>query len=134
MDTANTSWGREPCWKVDSFGPFNTSVEVEDPFLSAKHILVTPSDTHLCILLTRNDPSGGTMERIESPFLNTLKYLHIRGPGAHVCSELFKTEGKPSKISSSRLVNVVGYVTLIWTNWFFIRQPLRRAILRCQSQ
>lgn len=34
------------------------------------------------------------MEGIEAPFLHTLKYLHIRGPGAHVFSELFKAEGK----------------------------------------
>lgn len=70
------------------------ALQSKDPFLSAKHILVTPSDAHLCVLLTRNDRSGGTIEGIEAPFLNTLKCLHLRGPGAHVCSELFKTKGK----------------------------------------
>lgn len=29
LDPANTNWGREPPWEVDSFDPFNTSIGVE---------------------------------------------------------------------------------------------------------
>jgi hypothetical protein len=86
--------GGSPLGKLTHLTLSISALQSKDPFLSAKHILVTPSDAHLCVLLTRNDPGGGTMEGIEAPFLNTLKYLHIRGPGAHVCSELFKTKGK----------------------------------------
>lgn len=49
-------------------------------------------DQHLCTLLTGGKPrsEGGKLVRCESAFLNTLKYLHIRGPGTQCCPELFQ--------------------------------------------
>ena len=53
------------------------------------------ADRHLCTLLTgRRHLYDGSVIEEGSTFLETLEYLHIRGPGAHCCSQLFKANWK----------------------------------------
>lgn len=64
----------------------------DTPLLCLQQYMETPDECHCCNLLTgRNGHDGKT---IEVPFLATLKHLHIRGPGAHVCGNLFNANWK----------------------------------------
>lgn len=50
----------------------------------------TPDECHICNLLTGRNSHDGQITNV--PFLATLKHLHIRGPGAHVCENLFNAD------------------------------------------
>lgn len=64
----------------------------DTPLLCLQKYMETPDECHVCNLLTgRNGHDGKT---IQVPFLVTLKHLHIRGPGAHVCANLFNADWK----------------------------------------
>ncbi|KAG0130201.1 hypothetical protein HOY82DRAFT_649910, partial [Tuber indicum] len=70
--------------------PFAAHKEAS-PLRSLRYFREHSADRHLCMLLTgRYRIPGGVVIENGSTFLNTLEYLHIRGPGAHCCSQLFK--------------------------------------------
>lgn len=50
----------------------------------------TPDECHICNLLTGMNGHDGQTTHV--PFLATLRHLHIRGPGAHVCANLFNAD------------------------------------------
>lgn len=64
----------------------------DSPLVRLQKYIETPYDCHVCNLLTgRNGDNGATAE---VPFLATLKHLHLRGPGAHACKNLFNANWK----------------------------------------
>ncbi|PWW72614.1 hypothetical protein C7212DRAFT_224271 [Tuber magnatum] len=65
------------------------------PMRSLRYFQDRCADRHLCMLLTgRQYTTSGEVVEKGSTFLNTLEYLHIRGPGAHCCSEVFEADWK----------------------------------------
>ncbi|CAZ81629.1 unnamed protein product [Tuber melanosporum] len=70
--------------------PFAAHKEAS-PLRSLRYFRERSADRHLCMLLTgRYRIPGGVVIENGSTFLNTLEYLHVRGPGAHCCSQLWK--------------------------------------------
>ncbi|RPA93584.1 hypothetical protein L873DRAFT_1793493 [Choiromyces venosus 120613-1] len=69
--------------------------ESDSPMSSLRYFRDRCADRHLCMLLTgKHKTFGGKVIEEGSTFLNTLEYLHMRGPGTHCCSELFNASWK----------------------------------------
>lgn len=64
----------------------------DTPLMRLQKYIETSDECHSCNLLTGKNSHD--KKTIEVPFLTTLKHLHIRGPGAHVCANLFNADWK----------------------------------------
>lgn len=64
----------------------------DTPLMRLQKYMETSDECHTCNLLTGKNRHD--KEIIKVPFLTTLKHLHIRGPGAHACANLFNADWK----------------------------------------
>ncbi|KAG0636434.1 hypothetical protein HOY80DRAFT_1088724 [Tuber brumale] len=106
------------------------------PLRSLRYFHDHSADRHLCMLLTgRHRTHDGVVIEEGSTFLNTLEYLHIRGPGAHCCPQIFLANWKKLnsviiELPTTAAICEPGTVNLITT----IREVFLRELPNAEVQ